>query len=413
MRYMESGLPKVKVDSDNLFFVEQIKRLVTNECAIADLFEESDDKIPDIIVSDHILSIAGENCVCILKKNDIERAKKEEADLPEYTFIIGKCTETEITTALINIATKIIAQKKSETTYSQLARELTKEKERADDYEVRLERAGMVQKRIMVSEKPLDDMDVHIVYEPFMDVSGDIFFIREIYNKIYIMVGDVTDHGYLAGMYGATLYALAENYIQRSSLIEQKIDMWAQYMLKAAKMFHPKDTKTGDPLLISLTANATFCVIDKSKCMIQFMLYGSGQEPPIIIRGNNTVQSLKVEDGVGAPIGEHEVLSKTYQKKFYPGDAVVLYTDGATEIFLDSDSGAKDAEKMYSSKKIESSIAKIEDVSKASAEKIVSAIMEDASSFSISENLGKDNSMPNIADDLTLACVKWRGNGYD
>lgn len=413
MKVMESGLPKVRVESDNLFFVEQIKRLVTNDCVTVDLFEESDEGESDIIVSDHVISFTGENVIFILKKNDIERAKKANNPLPQQVFTIGKCTETEIISALTDLSTKIIAERKEETTCTQLAGDLSKEKERADDYAVRLESAGKAQKRIMIPDAPLDDMDIHVVYEPFMEVSGDIFFIREIYNKIYIMVGDVTDHGYLAGMYGATLYALAENYIQRSSLMEQEIDMWAQYMSKAAKMFHPRGAKTGDPMLISLTANATFCVIDKLKCNIKFMLYGSGQEPPILIKGSGSVQSLKVDDGVGAPIGEFESPSKVYQKRFFPGDAVVLYTDGATEIFLDSDSGAKDAEKMYSSEKIESSIAKIDEVARASSSKIVTAIMDDASSFSISENLGKDNSKPNIADDLTLACIKWRGNGYD
>lgn len=413
---IESGLPKVKVESENLFFVEQIKRLVTNDSAITDNYEDADTGSPDIIVSDDISYAGKDNVLLLLKRNDVEKAKKANVALPETTFTIGKCTETQIVEALAAMSTKIIARKKGNNMYAQLASDLTREKERAEDYRIRLQQAGFIQRKIMVPPEQLDDVTVSVVYEAYTDVSGDVFFIKQVYDKIYIMVCDVTDHGYLAGMYGATLYALAENYLEMSSLMEQSIDMWAKYMTKAAKMFHPRNSNMGDVDLIPLTANATFCVIDKGSCMIRFMLLGSGQEPPIIIRGGNEVSPIKVDDNVGAPIGEFESQPKVIQKRFFPGDSVVLYTDGATEIFLDGEKGEsveKDTKKMYSSEKIASSIQKIENVSKASPSGIVSAIINDASAFSISNNLGKDNSMPNITDDLTLACVKWRGNGYD
>lgn len=414
---VNNGYPKLRIKSENPFFEKQINRIIMEKELLVDVIEDHNKKV-DIIVFDYVPEDAEfDSCsyaILILDKAQEKLAKS----LPFYenenvkVYKSGSLRESEIANDIQDISYKIIADNKNSYGMTSIAKDLVNEQNKTRDYETALLKSGEAQKLIMRPRFHDENFDIHIVYEPYRDVSGDVLFMQKIYEKIFIMVADVTDHGYLAGMYGASLYALANNYVQHSSVIEQSVDTWSQYMVKAAKMFQPYGLEAGDPMMIPFTANALFCIIDTKECRAYFSFYGAGQEPPIIIKGGHTAKLLDVKEGVGTPIGEFDSSAKVYQKRFYPGDSIILFTDGATEIFLDA-SEDKDATKMYSATKIEKSSNEALSNGKKSPKELVEFILKDAGAYSISEDLNSDANMPNITDDLTLMCIKWEGENID
>ncbi len=413
------GYPKLKIKSENPFFCNQINRIIVEKELLVDIVEENIDVDPkeavDIIVTDEI---PGNDKMCsylflIVSPSEWDNAQKVLGSNESVKiYKTGVMRESALAEDIKEASTTIIAEGRSSFGLSSLAKELKQEKEKTNDYEEALRKSCEAQKMIM---RPLfsdDSFDISICYKAYRDVSGDVLFIQKAFNKIFIMVADVTDHGYLAGMYGAALYALANNYVKNSSMIEQSVDMWGQYMVKASKMFQPYGLKAGDPMMVRFTANMMLCVIDLEIQRASFVFYGSGQEPPIIINEGGSVKALTIEEGIGAPIGDVDTSAKVYKRMFYPGSGLILYTDGATEIFADTTS-EKDAEKMYSSEKVMQSASKAIKEGKTSSKEIVNYILKDASAYSIAENLESDTKMPNVTDDLTLMCIRWKGEYID
>ena len=412
------GYPKLKIESENPFFCSQINRIIVEKELLVDIVEDDIDpeEAIDIVVTDRIpdkdkkLSSYVFLIVTPSEWDNAQSAWSDDETVKIYKT--GVMRESVLADDIKDVSTTIIAEGRSSFGLSSIAKELKQSQEKTNDYEEALRKSREAQKLIM---RPLfkdESFDINVCYKPYRDVSGDVLFIQKAFNKIFIMIADVTDHGYLAGMYGSTLYALANNYVKNSSMIEQSVDMWGQYMVKASKMFQPYGLEAGDPMMVRFTANMMLCVIDLGMQKAFFTFYGSGQEPPIIINESGSVKSLKIEDGIGAPIGDVDTSAKVYTRMFYPGSGLILYTDGATEIFADTTS-EKDAEKMYSSEKIIQSASKAIKEGKTSSKQIVNYILKDASAYSIAENLESDTKMPNVTDDLTLMCIRWKGDYFD
>lgn len=420
-------LPKIKIDSENQFFIEQIKRIIYNSNVAIDVFspltfekELPGDFIHSIVIADHypIVHNTPDKFIYILNNVDNAKYKENKEDIHNDNVIVylrNTLKESELTNSIAKLALELLSTSKCDDVFADICSQLTNATREIEELKGALSLSRKAQKSIMNLDSLSDKFSSYLTYVPYKEVSGDVFFVKQIYDKVFIMLADVTDHGVLAGMYGATLYALANNYIQSSSIMEQDIDMWAQYMQKAAKMFYPEQLPYSDPLKSLFSANVIFMEIDTSKMMASFMFYGTGQEPPIMISSSGKVQAIKIGDeanAVGAPLGDSSV-TKIYKKRFLPGDAIVLYTDGATEIFLDPENETKDAAKMYSSENITKAIAnKVKD-DKFTPKVIVDSILRNAAAYSISSDLDKSDELPNVTDDLTIACIKWEGNTYD
>lgn len=413
-----NSYPKLIVNSDNPFFVKQVNRVIFEGSLLVNLVETKNDPI-DIMISDQVVSDSElelyPHVILILNQtqtkiaNGIPTCNQDKVKIFQY----GSLKASELSKYLQNLTYEIIAKNKDSFAMDLVNGWTNSEKQKLEEYEKALTQSEFAQQLIMRPRFEDEDFDIHVIYKAYKNVSGDVLFVQKAYDKIFIMVADVTDHGYLAGMYGSSLYALANDYVLNSSIIEQSAEAWSQYMINAAKMFQPYGLEIGDPLMNLFTANALFCIIDLQKCKIFYSFYGSAQEPPILIsHGYNGYHAklLSEKDGLGSPLGDSNIPAKVYSKKFTRGDALLFYTDGATEIFSDVSGGdevKKDASRMYSSKKIEKSANEALNHGNKSSKEIVEYILRDAGAYSVSDDLNADANMPNITDDLTLMCIKW------
>lgn len=417
---LTNGFPKLRIKSEDVFFCLQINRILIEQDLLVDVIEDDEAKA-DICVYNYIPSKEEmEDALysfLILNPADICKASLWSDNKNVRIYRLGELRESVLAEDIKNASITIIAEGRSGFGLTSLAKDLKNEQEKTEDYRIALRKSGEAQKLIMKPRFKDDNLDIKIVYEPYRDVSGDVLFVRKVYSKIFIMVADVTDHGCLAGMYGASLYALANNYIENTSLMEQSIGMWGNYMARASRMYQPYGLNAGDPMMSRFTANLLLSVIDLKDQKISFCFYGSGQEPPILINESGDAKKLKIDEGVGTPVGDEDTantLVKVYKKGFYPGSGVVLYTDGLTEIFADAtETEKKDTSKIYSADKVASSVNQALSQNKTSSEEIVNYILKDASAYSIASNLESDANRPNVTDDLTIMCLRWKGEYFD
>lgn len=416
---MKNGnwIPKLKINSTNNFFVEQILRVIDENDIAVDLLDEDESAGNDflILITDHELSEKEEEdpiFIVYVLPDDIKNVNESEKRI---IFYQNNLRESSLAKKIESLTLMLMSQAKQGRVVQDLSKQLLEANVIAEDYQKKMKEAQFAQKSIMIPQANINEFETYTVYEPLRNVSGDVLFVKECYGKIFIMVSDVTDHGYLAGMYGATLYALANNYVQTSSIMEQDVCMWAHYMHKASKMFFPEVTKN-DKIKLNdlLTANATFAIIDKNKCHVDMCFCGSGGEPPIMVKNGGQVSAIKIdfEKNLSAPIGSGTVPASPKRIKFYPGDQLIFYTDGATEIFLDSvDTGEKDTKKMFSSENIIKAVKEAVCKRKTKPKEIVESILSDAAAYSISANFSKNKDIPNVDDDITIFCIKWGVNG--
>lgn len=425
-----SKLPVIKIESDDPFFIEQIKRIIYRYDITVDVY---DNKISDsvgmgIIISDNFpcLDKTYNEIIYVLSSDGKREFDKYDKTSQVHNKAYDKSTlkESVLANYIIKTVTKIISSTKYDDALSNTCRRANVASNELDELKDAISLSKSAQRAIMNldSISKSGDFTTSLTYAPYKEISGDVIFAKEIYNKLFVMIADVTDHGVLAGMYGATLYALANNYIQTSSIIGLDIDSWALYMGKASRMFYPENLSPLDPLKSRFAAHTTFMVIDMIKCTAQFMFYGTGQEPPIIVDSSkkvytiNTKTSIKNSEetiGIGAPLDGKSSPAKIYQTRFFPGSSVTLYSDGATEIFIDPENPKKNTKKMYTSGKIKDSIESIVLNNKTEPDDIIRCILHNAAAYSIGADIDNDTGLPNVTDDLTIACIKWKGREYD
>ena len=442
--------PKLKIISKSHSFKEQILKIVEDCNIVVDQIEQ-DIKInpeePLIIITDDI-NIPEYKAICSEKNKEnqlniyIIFILSDDLKIPDHnriTIYNSKDLHKSILSKKIEtLSITLMSEIREDHCLKQISLELEETKKLITEYEDSLQNVKNIQKYVMIPPDDMNDFETYTVFQPLRTVTGDVILAKQVFNKIFIMIADVTDHGYSAAIYGAALYALANNYIHESGIMGQDVGMWGHYMMKASGMFYPEGIKQSKEqrkeqrhVKKLLTANATFAVIDKMKQQINICFYGSGAEPPILINGDKAEPVLpirKEEDksadpgqmqsiGIGVPLNDGESVAKVYTHKFYPGDMAVFYTDGATEIFSDLNK-EKDIKDIYSSDKILRSIKEaIEKDTKRgmiTPKDIVSSVLRDANSYSIGTDiLSKENKncdMPNISDDLTIFCIKWRNN---
>lgn len=415
-------IPKLKINSSNNFFIEQVLRVVDENNIAVDLLEDDEDYEDDflILITDHKLDYDDEEdpifIIYVLPEENEEISSSEK----RVILYQKDLRESELASKIEELTLMLMSQTKQSRVVQDLSKQIIEKGSIVDDYKKKMEEAQYAQQTIMTPPTSMGDFETYTVYVPFRTISGDVLFVKQVYDKIFIMIADVTDHGYLAGMYGSTLYALANNYVQTSSLIDQNVNMWANYMQKTARMFYPENIDKENKVKLNdlLTANATFAIIDKSKNCVDMCFCGSGGEPPILVKsGQNTkAEMIRIDptNGVSAPLGNGSILVPSKRKKFYPGDQLIFYTDGATEIFLDSaDTGEKDTKKIFSSDKIVKSVNEALFKKKTKPNELVDFILNDAAAYSISADISKNKDIPNLDDDITIFCIKWRRNGLD
>ncbi len=395
-----------KIVSDSNNFKVQVETLFPKWAR----FEEAKDgEIPQLVISDKGNEAEeGENIVYILDPSEVVTVENSKPNI----FLRGRSTFTEIRTEIEAICRSILSETAEESAVGELSAKLKRMESKLGEFEKAMGFASEIQHMLMTDVDPNLPLDVAIKYDPASMVSGDVFFIDEVDNCIFIMIADVTDHGYFAGMYGSTLYALAKNYVEHSSRNERSIESWGKYMYEAAKIFRPRKKSFKDPQKAwqLMIAEATLIVINLKEAKLHGMLFGTGNVPPIWMSLTGSAKTLAEPSKIVPPLGEGEIRLQPIQKKFAPGDILFLYTDGLIEIFKDAEEeedSEKSLDNAYGIERVIESIEKTGNTYEKPAKEILDAVLMDTAAYTASRNFSEDmTSITRHHDDLTAVCIK-------
>jgi serine phosphatase RsbU (regulator of sigma subunit) len=258
----------------------------------------------------------------------------------------------------------------------------------------------------VMQKLPQEGYDCKIFYQPKSLISGDIFLMEDIWNKTYITIIDVADHGVFAGMYGTSLYVLAKSYLHIANTYNLDLTEWVRYIIKTADTFQAESLHQRQ----LSAATAVFCEIDKTNNKARFINLGDGTVQPIVIPKNQAEMPYLVDfgDNVYPLLGDfvkEMPSSPTAEIPFHKGDGLVFYSDGVTEIF--NNTKEKDYAARYSSKRLLSSVIDERNKDGYTASSIYEGIKKDLDAYSYRDfNLEKINDDKiNAADDVTLAVI--------
>lgn len=161
-------------------------------------------------------------------------------------------------------------------------------------------------------------------YEPAATIGGDFFSVRRISDSLAgIFFGDVMGHGVRSALVTAILRALVEELVGSGAppgAVLSRINQDLREILKNA----------GSPVFVS----CLFLQIDLRVGCVRFA--NGGHPAPFLLRRGKkqSVEPLETPDARhGTVLGllDH-ALYETHEVSFPPGDALVLFTDGAFEI---------------------------------------------------------------------------------
>ncbi len=220
----------------------------------------------------------------------------------------------------------------------------------------------------------IPDLEISGVMEPASEVGGDYYDIIYHNGQVKIGIGDVTGHGLESGM----LMLMVQTAV-RTLLINNETNPSKFLDTINRTIYHNAQRMNTDK-------NMTLSLLDYQDGKVRV----SGQhEEILVIRRGGLVQRVDTVD-LGLPIGLEEDIYEFIgyaDIHLYPGDLVVLYTDGITE--------AEDESTMQYGLKRLIDVAK-ENWQKSAAE-VKQAVMDDLKSF-----IGKKE----VLDDITLVVLK-------
>jgi sigma-B regulation protein RsbU (phosphoserine phosphatase) len=234
-------------------------------------------------------------------------------------------------------------------------------------------------RRIQLSLLPRSFPDVEgwtfaSFYEPAREVSGDFFDafrVRGISEQVCVLIADVTGKGIPAALLMADVRALLHAAIDN---VDSPADA-----LRRVNTILVRERMT------SLFVTAALLVIDSVTGEVRFA--SAGHEPPIVARQSGALDHL---EAVGPILGAFDDAAfEERTARLVAGDALVLYTDGATET-------RNPARRFYGEERL---IANLTAACGRPADAIVHAIVDDIRRF---------RGEAERFDDLTLLVVERR-----
>jgi sigma-B regulation protein RsbU (phosphoserine phosphatase) len=160
------------------------------------------------------------------------------------------------------------------------------------------------------------DIDIHSFISPAREVGGDLydyFFADE--NHLCFAIGDVSDKGVPAALF----MAVTKTLLKTIAVQERQPDQILRRM--NATLFNENKAD----LFVTL-----FCGI-LNTASGELVYCNAGQTPPFLFRANGTVKAFP--KGLALPLAV--VPDFPYQRQsihLHPGDALLLYTDGLSEV---------------------------------------------------------------------------------
>lgn len=182
--------------------------------------------------------------------------------------------------------------------------------------------AADIQQRMLVSCDHLrvihQDLDCHACMIPCLDIGGDFYDVINLdTDHVAVVVGDVSGKGITAALMMATCLTLLRAYsesFRAPSRIMRKIN---------PRLLEGNEE---DCLFTTLF----LAIINVQKNSLTYC--NAGHNPALIRRANGSIEELKVIHGPA--LGIFPDIPYEQERVFYgPGDRLLLYTDGASEVF--------------------------------------------------------------------------------
>lgn len=149
-------------------------------------------------------------------------------------------------------------------------------------------------------------------YEPFGLVGGDYCDLIKSNGDLYFMLGDVSGKGMAASLLMSNLQAMFHALVPLGLSLDKLME-------RASRLFCENTLSTHFATLVCGKASETG----------EVELCNAGHLPPILIRDGECVRL----DSTGLPVGMFsDEQFATNRLQLAPGDALLLYTDGVTEM---------------------------------------------------------------------------------
>ena len=184
-------------------------------------------------------------------------------------------------------------------------------------------RAKSIQEQTMASQLPSDRrIEIQSLYQPRDIVGGDFFRVEQLNAHRYVfLIADAIGHGLAAALYTMQLRMLWDDH-------RDKLGTPAYFMHTLNQRLHALVQDAG------FFCTATFVLYDATCGHLRCIR--AGHPSPVILRGDLKAESIgHSQSALGMwPDAQYT----EFQAQLAPGDTVLMFTDGATEIFDVEDS---------------------------------------------------------------------------
>lgn len=184
-----------------------------------------------------------------------------------------------------------------------------------------LDLTRQVQKKILPKPEELSqitDLDIAGFMQPATEIGGDYYDILQQDGRVKIGIGDVTGHGLESGM----LMLMVQTAVR--TLLENNETDPQQFLNPLNRTIYHNVQR------MDSEKNMTLCLLDYENGKVRM----DGQhEEILVVRKGGMIQRIDTVD-LGFPIGLEKEITQfiAYADiQLFPGDTIVLYTDGITE----------------------------------------------------------------------------------
>lgn len=381
----------IKIITTDILFEKQIKNAIRTI---------KDNTISDIIITDNLpenIDICDMVHYFIFYKNKTKPIQKHQKNIIYFSSI------KELQKLLPLISEKIAQADKLIQTSLKLENENELLKQKFKDMDGFTSAAKKLQKKIYYSQKS-DYFDIYMHYQYFQCISGDLFFIRSLKDKSYIIIGDVVHHGIRAGLYGTSIYTLLCAYF--NTIQENMISLYSilSFLLINASDFGYTTDDTLHTIILE---------INHKNNKLKQLAFGQAEEPVLLInKDTKEITELSFKNHY-PPINDYmmkkldmtadKFIAEEYQLPVDYG--LLLYSDGLRGLFKDNQETTKN----------EYSIQRMKDLISSSLQKndlnhIIPLFIEDCNNFSLTDNVddSDDNNekyIINAVDDITIVLL--------
>lgn len=195
-------------------------------------------------------------------------------------------------------------------------------RERYEEIAAELDLARRIHERLFPMPSRHGPLKIDYAYEPMRSIGGDFLFVRRIggigITPLHIVVIDVTGHGIAAALAVNRLHGELER------AFGVMVDPSPGTLLAEINRY-VELTMAGE----GIYATAICLRIDPHARSVQ---WASAAHPPALVRGGREPRELAATTFVLGAVGDADFQPQEQAAPFFPGESVLVYTDGAFEL---------------------------------------------------------------------------------